>query len=136
MQKETRYFYQPQPIYTLIFWSWNVVLLSLVFIIQLEQFKLNWYTPVIAIIYIAFTLTWLIKMHINVSAEHITIYRFAHHQIVFPLHDITINKQGKWKLIIHTHSLNFGDMTLLLFPKYRDRLYAQLINKGVGQDAI
>lgn len=126
MNKTKRYFYQPRPIYTLIFWSWDVVLLSLVFIVQLEQFKLNWYTPIVALCYVIFTVLWLVRMHINVNHDDIVIYRFAHHQLTFPINKITVDKVGKWRLIIHTHSLDFGDMTLLLLPKYRDRLYKQL----------
>lgn len=126
MDKSKRYFYQPQPVYTLIFWSWNVVLLSLVFIVQLEQFKLNWYAPIVALCYAVFTILWLVRLHVNINNKQLIIYRFAHHQLTFPIDKIDVTKQGKWRLIINTHSLDFGNMTLLLFPKYRDRLYQQL----------
>lgn len=110
------YFYQPKLVYTIIFWSWDIILLSFVFIVQLEEFKLNYYTPIIALIYIIVTLVWLFRMHIKINNKELIIYRFIHHKIVLPIKQISIKRISKRRILIITNNIDFGNIELLMFP--------------------
>lgn len=112
--QERRFLYQPNPISSIINWSWTLIVLLVGAIFWLEVTHFNWITLAF---FVAFALICWIEIHfrnITMANQVLTVSRVLNHRyLVIPLHQISSVHLARYRLGIVAQ----GRIYQFLLPK-------------------